>query len=107
MSTTNLTNPLTISLLIAFFLIIIYYLVIFVRLAFYKAKKNNAYPPAIIIIVAKDESYNLKKNLPFICEQKYPSEYEILVVDDNSTTSISYSLGYFCSQMNGKFFLRL
>ena len=81
----NLTNPLTISLLIVFFLIIIYYLVIFVRLAFYKAKKNNAYPPASIIIVAKDESYNLKKNLPFICEQKYPSEYEILVVDDNST----------------------
>jgi len=61
MSTTNLTNPLTISLLIVFFLIIIYYLVIFVRLAFYKAKKNNAYPPASIIIVAKDESYNLKK----------------------------------------------
>ncbi len=80
-----LTNPLTICLLIIFFLIIIYYLVIFVRLAFYRPKINNTYPPASIIIVAKDESLNLKNNLPFICEQNYPVAYEVLVVDDNST----------------------
>lgn len=102
-----LTNPLTICLLIVIFLIIIYYLVIFVRLAFYKAKGNNTYPPASIIIVAKDESYNLKKNLPFICEQDYPDAYEVLVVDDNSTDDTEDVICHFKNIYSNLSYLKL
>ncbi|MEN0048363.1 MAG: glycosyltransferase, partial [Bacteroidota bacterium] len=37
-----------------------------------------------IIICAKNEAQNLKKNLPLILNQNYPS-FEIIVVNDNST----------------------
>ncbi|MFN8294669.1 MAG: glycosyltransferase [Chitinophagales bacterium] len=36
-----------------------------------------------IIICAKNESENLKKNLPFILEQNYP-DFEVIIVDDGS-----------------------
>ena len=36
-----------------------------------------------VIICAKNESENLKKNLPFILQQNYP-DFEVIVVDDGS-----------------------
>lgn len=40
--------------------------------------------PVSVIICAKNEAANLQKNLPFILNQKY-KEFEVIVVDDNST----------------------
>jgi cellulose synthase/poly-beta-1,6-N-acetylglucosamine synthase-like glycosyltransferase len=107
MMTIYLHNPLTISLLIVFFLLLLYYLVIFIRLAFYKKTVNKKYPPVSIVIVAKEEGFNLKNHLPLICEQRYPNQFEVLVVDDNSTDNsedIICELKYKYSNLN---YLRL
>lgn len=42
------------------------------------------YPPLSVIITAQDEASNLKKFLPAVLEQDYPS-YEVIVIDINST----------------------
>ncbi len=46
---------------------------------------NRTYfPPASIIICAKNESKNLKNHLPQILAQEYPSNFEVIVVNDAS-----------------------
>jgi len=59
-----------------------YYWIVFGRLAFYKASdhENVHYPPVSIVIVARNEYYNLKKNLPLYLEQKY-DDFEVVVVN--------------------------
>ena len=43
----------------------------------------SAYPRVSIVICAKNEAYNLERNLPFILQQNYPG-FEVLVVDVGS-----------------------
>ena len=46
------------------------------KLAFYKKKKskeNTITPPITVIISARNESYHLYENLPYILEQDYPN----------------------------------
>lgn len=48
-----------------------------------RIKFNYTYPEVSVIICAKNEEENLKKNLPVILNQLYPS-YEVIVVNDAS-----------------------
>lgn len=58
------------------------------RVAKQKAKRpepeENIQPPVSIIVYAKNESENLRTNLPFLLTQNYP-EYQVIVVNDGST----------------------
>jgi len=64
---------------------LIYWGGIFPKLAFYKNPPTKQATQAVsIIICAKNEAENLRKNLPLILNQNYPS-FEIIVVNDNSS----------------------
>ena len=73
----------------------IYYWKIFGKFAFYKKNKlPNQYKAVSVIICAKNEYFNLKKNLPLILEQDYPG-YEVVVVNDCSEDDSQYLLKIF------------
>ena len=78
---------------LAFFLTVqlVYYWIFLAKPYYYQKKvkkgiisQSNSQPPVSIIICAKNEAQNLQKVLPSILEQDYP-EYEVVVVNDNST----------------------
>lgn len=61
-----------------------YYWMYFRRLAFYKApKKGRNVEGVSVIVCAKNEYYNLQKNLPVLLTQDHPA-YEVVVVNDAS-----------------------
>lgn len=47
-------------------------------------KSNADLPPVSVIIACRNELQNLKSNLQYIINQRYP-EFEIVIIDDNST----------------------
>lgn len=49
-----------------------------------KGAEPDAQPPVSIIVYAKNESENLRENLPFLLSQDY-HDYEVIVVNDGST----------------------
>lgn len=78
-----------------------YYLFFFARLSFYKRRQQSASGrvsvPVSVIICAKNEEYNLMKNLPAVLQQRYHKDdhtphYEVVVVNDNSTDDTKYYL---------------
>ncbi len=63
-----------------------YHWFFYARLAFYKEKKEEKPPAALpvsVVIAARNEYYNLKRNLPAILEQDYP-QFEVVVVNHAS-----------------------
>lgn len=63
---------------------LIYYWVFFRRLAFYKPpRKGRIVDGVSIIVCAKNEYYNLEKNLPILINQDHPN-FEVIVVNDAS-----------------------
>ncbi|MCK4638851.1 MAG: glycosyltransferase, partial [Bacteroidales bacterium] len=63
---------------------LLFYWGIFSRLAFFRKKKKSARKqPVSIVLSAKNEYYNLEKNLPLILEQDY-FDFEVVVVNDSS-----------------------
>ncbi|WP_245957598.1 glycosyltransferase [Niabella yanshanensis] len=67
--------------------LLFYYLFFFARLAFFKnktVKVSSALPPLSTIVCAKNEQYNLEKNIPELLRQQYESPFELLLVNDNS-----------------------
>jgi glycosyltransferase involved in cell wall biosynthesis len=48
------------------------------------SKTGNINVPVSVIICAKNEAENIKKNLPFILEQKYPN-FEVVLINDASS----------------------
>ena len=63
---------------------LMYYWGVFRKLAFYKSKQKTVETPAVsVVICAKNEYYNLKKNLPIILKQDYP-DFEVVLVNDYS-----------------------
>jgi cellulose synthase/poly-beta-1,6-N-acetylglucosamine synthase-like glycosyltransferase len=91
-----------ISLCAVAFIQIFYFLYFFSRLKAYKPKPLTRFKsfPVSVIICARDESVNLTKNLPASLQQKYPTEHEVIVVDDNSFDDSKYLLEEF--QLNFK-----
>jgi glycosyltransferase involved in cell wall biosynthesis len=78
----------------------IYALYFFIRIFSLRAAKSSPaynHQPVSIIICAKNESANLKKNLPAILSQKYSDEnnrsnFEVIVVNDASTDNTAQVL---------------
>ncbi len=67
--------------------LLFYYLFFFARLAFFKTKPEgvlSGLPPLSTIICAKNEQYNLEKNIPELLQQQYDAPFELLLVNDNS-----------------------
>jgi glycosyltransferase involved in cell wall biosynthesis len=60
-------------------------------------KSEHTEEPVSIIICVKDESENLSKILPLILNQNYP-EYEVIVVNDNSSDDSEEILKFFRTQ---------
>ena len=73
---------------------VFYYLFFFSRIAFYKPEtRNQSRQHAVsVIICARDEDENLARNLPGVLVQSYPSTFEVVAVNDNSTDDSKYVL---------------
>jgi glycosyltransferase involved in cell wall biosynthesis len=84
--------PLIILSAILFFLLLIqaiFYILPAFALRKNDVEKSNAtLPPVSVIIACRNELQNLKSNLQYIINQQYP-EFEIVIVDDNSTDGTS------------------
>jgi len=62
-----------------------YFWIVFSKLAFYKAKQSaDEQVPVSVVVTAHNNYIDLRSNLPYLLEQDYP-EFEIMVVNDNST----------------------
>lgn len=111
MSMTSFLNRISIYewALIGFYLIffivqILYYLYLFRKPYRHAAnistgndvidESEKELPGISIIITAKNEAENLRKNLPFILNQDYPS-FQVIVVDNSSTDSTDDVLNRF------------
>ncbi|HPB24649.1 MAG TPA: glycosyltransferase [Bacteroidales bacterium] len=80
----QLLLSLYIAFLGVFLLQLIYFWGIFARFAFCRKKKSTqSCLPVSVVICARNEYYNLEKNLPLILEQDYP-DFEVIVVNDES-----------------------
>lgn len=67
---------------------------IFSKLALYKtARQRTSNQGVSVVICGKNESANLKRNLPVILEQDYPN-YEVVVVNDASSDDSELILEY-------------
>ncbi len=70
-----------------------YYLFFYLAPALQKhGSENNEFPPVSVIICARNEAENLKKFLPEILGQDYPT-YEVIVVNDSSEDDTYRILG--------------
>ncbi len=70
---------------------IVYQLVLILAIIKKKKSQNltsNPFKSVSVIICAKNESANLKKNLPFILKQNYPN-FEVIIVDDGSDVRLT------------------
>ncbi|MCX8019826.1 MAG: glycosyltransferase [Chitinophagaceae bacterium] len=90
----NLYNLLLFVLGGVFIIQLFYYFYFFARLAFYTPKKKlkSQQHPVSVIICARNEDENLARNLPGVLVQHYPSTFEVIVVDDQSTDDTRYVL---------------
>ena len=84
--------------IISFLVQLFYYLFIFSRLAFYKSSESSEETiPVSLVICAKNERDNLLAFLPDYLNQTY-SEFEIIVVNDNSVDDTVDVLNAFALQ---------
>lgn len=76
---------------------VFYYLYFFSRLAFFKEplRETTHEHPVSVIICARDEAYNLSRNLPGVLVQDYKTTHEVIVVNDNSTDEGRYVIEEF------------
>ncbi|MBL7797807.1 MAG: glycosyltransferase, partial [Saprospiraceae bacterium] len=74
------------------------WIVIFARLALHRPTQNSKLKTQnsklSVLICARNEAENLRKNLPAVLEQQYP-DFEVLVVDDDSTDDTPAVLHFF------------
>lgn len=77
--------------------LVFHYLFFHSRLIFFKNTEGLFSESVSVVICAKNEEKNLKEYLPSILKQDYPN-YEVLVVDDNSTDASLEILREFKSQ---------
>ncbi len=96
------SGPWLYVLIVIFALLLIqifYYIFFFGK--FNRFTKNLSYhegsnlPPLSVIICAKNESQNLEKNLPLVLNQKYPQDFQVIVVNDASEDDTDLILARF------------
>ncbi len=97
--TTDAWFYILITLVVLFVIQLFYYLFFSLKLNSFISKKENKplnnYPPLSVIICAKNESINLKDNLPEILNQDYPGNFEVIVVNDASEDDTELVLAQF------------
>jgi glycosyltransferase involved in cell wall biosynthesis len=71
-----------------------YYVWFFRRVAFFRPrpKQQSQQHPVSVVICARDEAFNLTRNLPGVLVQTYPTTHEVIVVNDNSFDETRYVL---------------
>ncbi len=96
------SGPWLYILIVIFALLLIqifYYIFFFGKLNRYTKnityQENSNLPPLSVIICAKNESKNLEKNLPLILNQKYPQDFQVIVVNDASEDDTDLILARF------------
>ena len=94
--TTYQTEIVFIIFLITILTLLVYYLLIFRKFTFHKsvASADEKHIPVSIVITSKNEAYYLKKTLPLLLTQEY-TDYEIVIVNDNSNDDTNYLVKYF------------
>lgn len=86
------------SSLVWFIVLSLYYLIIYAR-PLRAAKQTGRFtddeqkPPVSIIIYARNDSDNLKRNLPSLLSQDYP-DYQVVVIDDSSSDDTDDTLKF-------------
>ncbi|HOY31312.1 MAG TPA: glycosyltransferase [Bacteroidales bacterium] len=85
---TIMADPVQFYLYLAFFCLffiqMVYFWGVFTTFVFSRKKKQpESILPVSVVICARNEYFNLEKNLPLILEQDYP-KFEVLVVNDES-----------------------
>lgn len=75
-------------LFLLFLILFLYYVVVYARplrqAKVIRARGYTEQPPVTVIVYAKNESENLRKNLPALLTQDYP-DYQVVVINDGST----------------------
>ena len=83
--------------LVCLTLILFYYTYFFLKLNFYKSNISSFSESISIIVCAKNEYHNLKDRLPAVLNQNY-SNYEVIVVNDQSNDDTAILLKEFEEQ---------
>lgn len=77
---------------------VIYYLFIFGKFSFAKPEENKIkHIPISVLVCAKNEEENLKKLIPLLINQNYPS-FEIVIIDDASSDDTRFLVEDFQKQ---------
>jgi glycosyltransferase involved in cell wall biosynthesis len=94
----SLGSLLFLLLLIASGIQFLLLVLIHIRLSIYSTKKaiknNTEFLPISVVIAARNEEFNLSKNLSYILEQDYPC-FEVVVVNHQSSDETSFILKAF------------
>lgn len=78
----------------------VYYVLIFGKFSFQKNKQHKKImPPISVVVCAKNEAENIKKYLPLLLQQNYPT-YEVVLIDDASTDETAAIFESFRKQDN-------
>lgn len=90
-----------VAIILSLIILYFYYVFFFFKLFKHKNKniKNKFNSPVSIIICAKNEYNNLKSNLPLILNQ-VDVDFEVVVVDDQSSDSTKILLQNFANEYN-------
>ncbi|MBP5365351.1 MAG: glycosyltransferase [Bacteroidales bacterium] len=96
-----MTDELLLYLLIAF-LVFASYQLFYIAFFMFRIRRNNEEAvyhrePVTVIVCAKNEAYNLRRNIPLLLEQKY-YKFQVVVVDDCSTDDSQLVLSELKSQ---------
>jgi glycosyltransferase involved in cell wall biosynthesis len=92
---------------IAFCFQLYYYLFVYARLLSYqKNHQKTELEPVSVIICARNESDNLRVNLPLVLNQFYP-DFQVVVVDDGSEDNTQEILGALQQQYKNLYFTHI
>ncbi|MDE6831382.1 MAG: glycosyltransferase, partial [Muribaculaceae bacterium] len=63
-----------------------------------RGREITAWPGVSVIVLARDNAGALERMLPGLLGQVYPVDYEVVVVNDGGTVSVTQVVARFCAQ---------